>query len=95
MVSTEVDGDIKRLYDDLEDKGKRFLVKWSKNFEIYAMTWDDVFKSFELNHKYILDKLEFDKTLISKDVKNISDEEGRKLVDEITTEILNLKKQLE
>ncbi len=25
--------------------------------KIYALTWDDVFKSFELRHSFILDKL--------------------------------------
>ncbi|WP_271810479.1 ATP-binding protein [Clostridium beijerinckii] len=93
MVSRKVDDDIIQLYDDWKDKGKRFLVKWSKQFEIYAMTWDDVFKNFEINHKYILNKLEFDKAIISEEVKNISDNEGRSLVNEITNEILNLKEQ--
>ncbi|MBN1048679.1 ATP-binding protein [Clostridium botulinum] len=95
MVSQRVDEDIMDLYDTFKDKGKRFLVRGGKQFEIYAMTWDDVFKNFELNHKYILNKLEFNKTIINKEIEDMSDEEGRLLVNEITNEILNLKEQLQ
>ncbi|MFT8352290.1 MAG: hypothetical protein ABF685_25605 [Clostridium saccharoperbutylacetonicum] len=38
-------------------------------------------------------KLEFDKTIISEEVQNISDKEGGFLVNEITNEILNFKEQ--
>ncbi|WP_275298419.1 hypothetical protein [Clostridium sp. YIM B02555] len=38
-------------------------------------------------------KLEFDKTIIGEEVQNISDKEGRFLVNEIANEILNLKEQ--
>lgn len=90
IVSEKVDEDIISLYDDWKDKGKRFLVKGGNKFEIYAMTWDDVFKNFELNHKYILKKLEFDKVIIKEEVDKMSDEEGRALVDEITNKIIQI-----
>ena len=55
------------------------------------MTWDDVFKNFEITHRYILDRLRFDKVKIKNEIENISGEEGRKYVNDITDEILNLK----
>ena len=58
------------------------------------MTWDDVFKNFEINHKYILEKLEFNKVLIKDEVDSLSHEEGRDLVNEITKEILELKNKI-
>ena len=94
MVSSEVNDDIQSMYKSLEMKGKRFLINSLNNFEIYAMTWDDVFKNFEINHKYILEKLEFNKVLIKDEVDSLSDEEGRALVNEITKEILELKNKI-
>lgn len=94
MVSSEVDEDIMAMYSSFEFKGKRFLINSLNNFEIYAMTWDDVFKNFEINHKYILEKLEFDKVLIKDEVGSFSDKEGRVLVDEITKEILEIKSKM-
>ncbi|NRT63628.1 hypothetical protein B0P06_000246 [Clostridium saccharoperbutylacetonicum] len=46
-----------------------------------------------INNKYILKKLEFDKTIISEEVQNISNKEGRFLVNEIANEVLNLKER--
>ncbi|MEG2741671.1 MAG: ATP-binding protein [Clostridium sp.] len=94
MVSSEVNDDIEAMYKAWEIKGKRFLINSLNSFEIYAMTWDDVFKNFEINHKYILEKLEFNKVLIKDEIDNLSDEEGRALVNEITKEILELKNKI-
>lgn len=94
MIGSKVDDYIRKEYDTWKDKGKNCLVKQLGNYEIYAMTWDDVFKSFEINHRYILNKLEFNKVLIKDEVDNLSDEEGRALVDEITQEILSLKSKI-
>lgn len=94
MVSSKINDDIESMYKSWEMKGKRFLINSLNNFEIYAMTWDDVFKNFEINHKYILEKLEFNKVLIKDEVDSLSHEEGRNLVNEITKEILELKNKI-
>ena len=94
MVSSKINDDIESMYKSWEMKGKRFLINSLNNFEIYAMTWDDVFKNFEINHKYILEKLEFNKVLIKDEVDSLSHEEGRDLVNEITKEILELKNKI-
>lgn len=64
VVSNKVDGYIEKQYEAFQDKGKRFLVQQAGRYEIYALTWDDVFRSFEVKHSYLLDKLNFDKEAI-------------------------------
>lgn len=46
-VCKDVDDDVKSRYDTFKDKGKIGLVVQVENYEVYAYTWDDVFKSFE------------------------------------------------
>jgi len=69
VISNETDAYIKKQYDEFRGKGKRFLVKSWGNLEIFAMTWDDVFRSFAVKHKYLLDKLDFDKRAIAAELK--------------------------
>lgn len=64
LVGKDVDGFINGLYDNQRNKGKRFLVQSIKNYEIYAMTWDDLFRQYENRHRNLVDKLEFRDTLI-------------------------------
>ena len=68
-VSNKVDDFIKEQYDSFKHLHKRFLVHSKGQFEIYAMTWDDIFKSFELKHQYILDKLELDKNKLKEEIE--------------------------
>lgn len=37
-----------------------------ENYELYALTWADVFKSFELRHSFLLKKLKIDQEAIEK-----------------------------
>lgn len=53
----EVDDNVKSRYAAQEADGKKSLVTKIENYEIYALTRDDVFKSFELRHSSLLDKL--------------------------------------
>jgi hypothetical protein len=64
IIGKKVDNYIKDLYENQENKGKPFLVQSIRNFEIYAMTWDDVFKSFELKHKHLINKLDFKDSIL-------------------------------
>ncbi|MCK4406472.1 MAG: ATP-binding protein [Bacteroidales bacterium] len=86
-VSNKVDGFIKQQYEAFKDKGKKFLVKQVSNYELYAMTWDDVFTSFEIKHKYILDKLEFDRNAIQEELNlkgiSLTKESAQKVVSKI------------
>lgn len=40
---------------------------------MYALTWDDVFKSFEIRHSFLLDKLKVDQEAIAEELTAKSD----------------------
>ncbi|PXY01411.1 ATP-binding protein [Marinifilum breve] len=64
LIGKEVDDWIKDRYDSNKNKGKRFLIEAVKNYEIFAMTWDDLFKIFDIRHKHLISKLEFKSSII-------------------------------
>ncbi len=64
LIGKKVDDFIESKYESQKDKGKRYLVEGVKNYEIYAMTWDDIFRIFESRHKHLINKLEFKNSII-------------------------------
>ncbi|MDO6518531.1 ATP-binding protein [Zobellia uliginosa] len=64
LVGKKVDNWIKDRYESNKNKGKRFLIESVRNYEIYAMTWDDLFKIFDIRHKHLINKLEFKNSII-------------------------------
>lgn len=60
-VCKTVDEDVMGLFNAFKDKGKPGMVLLNDKYELYALTWDDVFRSFELRHKFILDKLNYNR----------------------------------
>lgn len=90
LVSTSVDDYIKELYKTSQDRGRAFLVRWADRYEIYAMTWDDVFKSFEIRHRYLLDKLNIDKSIIQDELLAKGIDLSRESANELTNKILEL-----
>lgn len=84
-VCKEVDEDVKGRYKTFEDKGKIGLVHQIDNYEVYALTWDDIFKSFELRHAPLLKRLKYDREKLAEELmKEIGDEEGRGKVNALT-----------
>lgn len=84
-VCKEVDEDVKGRYKTFEDKGKIGLVIQVENYEVYALTWDDVFKSFELRHAPLLKRLNYDREKLAEELmKEIESEEGRDKVNVLT-----------
>lgn len=84
-VCKEVDEDVKGRYKTFEDKGKIGLVHKIENYEVYALTWDDIFKSFELRHAPLLKRLKYDREKLAEELmKEIGDEEGRDKVNALT-----------
>lgn len=84
-VCKQVDEDVKGRYKTFEDKGKIGLVQQIENYEVYALTWDDIFKSFELRHAPLLRKLNYDREKLAEELmKEIEGEEGRGKVDALT-----------
>jgi hypothetical protein len=61
-VCASVDDDVKTKYKNFKALGKNGLVEVIENFEIYALTWADVFQSFESRHSTMLKKLKIDYT---------------------------------
>ena len=56
-----------------------------ENYEVYAYTWDDVFKSFELRHAPMLKRLRYDREQLAKELMDeVRSDEGRDRVDVLT-----------
>lgn len=87
-VCKEVDDDIKAQYKAFEHLGKRGLIYSVDDFEIYALCWDDIFKSFDLRHGFILDKLKFDRDALSKTI--LQSEANRVTADKLTKTAIGL-----
>lgn len=68
LIGKKVDSFIKGLYESQSNRGKRFLVQSINNFEIYAMTWDDLFSQYKHRHRNLIDRLEF-KNSIKEELK--------------------------
>ena len=64
-VCTEVAEEVKARYENFAQHGKRGLVDVIDNFEIYALSWDDVFQSFEARHDFMLNNLKLDYSQVS------------------------------
>lgn len=57
-----------------------------EKYEIYALTWDDVIKSFEMRYSSLLDKLKYDKEQIANELMDeVHAVDGR----EKATELVN------
>jgi len=64
LLGKKVDGYIIDQYESQKNKGIKFLVQSVRNYEIYAMTWDDVFTDYRLKNKHMIDKLKFKDTVL-------------------------------
>lgn len=64
-VCNEIDENVKSLYKTYEIFGRKGLALKKDNYEIYVLTWSDIFYSFELRHKFLLDKLQMDKEAVA------------------------------
>ena len=54
------------------------------NYEVYALTWDDVFKSFELRHAPLLKRLNYDREQLAEELLDeVKNENGRDKVNEL------------
>lgn len=81
-VCSKVDDDIKRRYEAFEHKGKVGLVYSIKDYEIYALSWNDIFHSFDNKYRPLLKKLKYDREQIVKEMmEEVAGKEGREKVD--------------
>lgn len=63
-VCKDVGENVKDLYNTFKDRGKPGLVHQSDKYEIYALTWDDIFTSFDIRHSFMLDKLKYNRDVL-------------------------------
>lgn len=70
LIGKEVDSYIKSLYKNQIVRNKKFLIQEIDNYEIYALTWDDVFKIFEIRHSNFIDRLEFNKMSVVEELES-------------------------
>lgn len=83
-----LDKDVTDKYESFKVYNKRYLVNIQDRYEIYALTWDDVFKEFEYRHHYILEKLNFDKEAIQQEIAQVKKDVSG--VNQLTKELLSL-----
>jgi hypothetical protein len=88
LIGKTVDSYITDKYESQKLKGKRFLVESIQNYEIYALTWDDVFRTFDGRHKYLIDKLEFKDSIID-ELENKGYKLDKLMANEITKIAVN------
>ena len=86
VVSSIIEDEIKDRYKSFKHYNKRYLVYKEDSYEIYAMTWDDVFQDFKLKNQYVLGKLKFDKAQIQKEIEDAKNDAKRAI--ELTQKIL-------
>lgn len=84
-VCKEVDDYVKSQYKAFEDKGKVGLVFQVENCEVYALTWDDIIKRFEIKHKPMLERLKYDREQVANELmEEVNGAEGREKADALT-----------
>ena len=89
-VCNAVDADVQARYTANQTIGKKGLVLSVENYELYALTWADIFKSFDLRHSFLLDKLKVDQVALEKELsQDVEYCSGREAVDNISAEILS------
>lgn len=89
-VCNTVDDDVRARYAAKQATGKKGLVLAVENYELYALTWADVFKSFDLKHSFLLDKLKVDQAAIEKELsEEIKNRAGREAVNCLSAEMLH------
>lgn len=93
-VCAEVDDDVKVKYENFKQHGKKGLADIIGNFELYALSWDDVFQAFEARHSFMLEKLELDYSQVTEELGMSKGELKSKLeVTSLTQKLLTLKAQ--
>ena len=85
-VCKQVDDDVKAKYKSFEHFGKIGLVEKVDEYEIYALTWDDIFTSFDLRHGFMLDKLKFNRDELIKTISK--DNQSRDTVNTLVANVV-------
>lgn len=93
-VCAEVDDDVKVKYENFKQYHKKGLADIIENFELYALSWDDVFQSFEAKHDFMLSKLKLDYSQVAADLGlGLNQLDSKKAVTEATNKLLAISGQ--
>ena len=90
-ICSEIDDDVKVKYKNFEHYGKKGLADVIDNFELYALSWDDVFQSFEARHSFLLEKLKLDYSQVAKELGICSTSPKAKIdITNLTQELVSM-----
>ena len=64
LVGNSYNNQIENEIKNLKYHGEKSLVYSVDNFKIYVKTWSEIFTEFELNHDFLLDKLQIEQKKI-------------------------------
>lgn len=93
-VCSEVEDDVKIKYKNFEQHGKNGLADIVGNFELYALSWDDIFQAFEARHNFLLSELKLDYSQVSAELGiTVKEPTSKEDVTEITQKLLALNAQ--
>ena len=93
-VCAEVDDDVKVKYENFKQYHKKGLADIIENFELYALSWDDVFQAFEAKHDFMLSKLKLDYSQVAADLGlGLEQLDSKDAVTDATNKILALSGQ--
>lgn len=88
LVGNSIDDDVKAAYKTNEIRSKRFLIDWQEDFEVYAMTWADIFDMYRIRNDFLIKKLNVDKAAVQEELEaRIGDISIKEQPNEITEAI--------
>jgi hypothetical protein len=92
IIGKEIESSVKKKYDSSKINIRCLTETDGKTYEIYAMTWDDIFTNFKIRYKHILNKIGLKDSDILGEIKIDESLTKKEQVKEISSKIINIKK---
>ncbi|MBR3240815.1 MAG: ATP-binding protein [Oscillospiraceae bacterium] len=89
-VCASIDDDVESIYEGYKSHNKPGLVHITGNFEVYALTWDDIFTGFDQRYRFIAQKMKADYELYLQENADSDTPSGRELIDAKVEALVNL-----
>jgi hypothetical protein len=67
LVGNDVDDYIEGLYESAQPHGEKFLAFKRLAYKVYVKRWSDIFTEFEIKHSFIDEKLQLERSKLSKE----------------------------
>ena len=64
LIADQVDAYIREQYEASARKAKPYLIHDLRNFEIYAMSWRDIFNNYSQAHSFFLSRQKIDRAIL-------------------------------